>query len=281
VLPDPVLAGRTPVAPALAPPDAVLDAVLPVWLTLVPLEVTELDADADGDADFDGLALVDVDADGVVVGFCSGALVGVVGGVGLLAHGVAVALAVVLLPVALVFALADAVEAVEALAEAVVGAVLVGVTVGLGVVVAVLAGVVSLGLVLLVGLAVVLLVVLLVGLVALAAGVTLGLVDLVALFKGDGEEVGEHAVAFALARLLEMLLGLTPPADADGGLPGPVTLGGLLLLWEVNPTAEPICPNAWRSGGTARATPMANTTQAAARAGRSSPSRQSRGWCGA
>ena len=42
------------------------------------------------------------------------------------------------------------------------------------------------------------------------------------------------------------------------------------------PTAVPSVTKASRSGGTARATPMANTAQAAARAGRSHPYRQSR-----
>jgi hypothetical protein len=51
-----------------------------------------------------------------------------------------------------------------------------------------------------------------------------------------------------------------------------------VLLWEVIPTAELRWTKACRSGATARATPMANTTQAIAMAGRSSPSRQSRGW---
>ena len=87
----------------------------------------------------------------------------------------------------------------------------------------------------------------------------------------------------ALGWLLGMtLLGLTPPADADSGLPGPVTPGGgLLLCWDVIPTAVLRLTKAWRSGGSARATPMANKAQATARAGRSSPSRQSRGWRGA
>jgi hypothetical protein len=51
-----------------------------------------------------------------------------------------------------------------------------------------------------------------------------------------------------------------------------------VLLWEVIPTAELRWTKACRSGATARATPMANTTQAIAMAGRSSPSRQYRGW---
>ena len=260
VLPASALADRT-ADPALAP----LDVVPPVWLTLVPFEDTEPDVDAD----VDWLALVDVDAGGVTFGLEAGVLggVGVEVGVG---QGVAVALAVVLPPVALVFALAEAVETVEA----VVVAALVGVTVVLGVAVAVLVGVpvavvLSLGLVL-AGLALVLLVA---GLGAVAAGGTLGDTDLV-LFEEDDEE---HTVAFALAPPLEMLLELTLPADADCGLPCPAAPWVPLLWEEVIPTAELSWPKAWRSGGNARTTPMANTAQAAARAGRSSPSRQSRG----
>ena len=272
MLPAPALASRM-VDPALAPPDVVLpDVVLPVWLTLVPFVDAEPDADADADADW--LALVDADADVVTFGLSVCVLVGSGSSVGVgvrvrVGQGVAVAWAVVLSPVALVFALA---ETVEALAEGVVVAVPVGVTVVLGVAVTVLVAVVlSLGFVLLAGLVLVLLA----GLVALAAGATLGDADLLALFEGDGEE---HAVAIALGWLLGMLLRLTRPAEADSGLPVPAPLWGPLLLWEeVIPTAELSWTKAWRSGGTARATPTANTAQAAARAGRSSPSRQSRG----
>ena len=75
-----------------------------------------------------------------------------------------------------------------------------------------------------------------------------------------------------------MPLGLRLPADADSWWPGPVTPWELWLVWEeVIPTADSSWPKAWRSGGTASATPTANTTQAAARADRSSPSCQSRG----
>ena len=48
------------------------------------------------------------------------------------------------------------------------------------------------------------------------------------------------------------------------------------MLELVIPTAEPSVTKASRSGGTDRATPMANTAQATARAGRSHPYRQSR-----
>ena len=188
--------------------------------------------------------------------------------VGLAPQGGVVALAVVL-PGGLVVA------AAEAGAEGVVVAVLVGVAVALGVAVGVLVAVVlSLGLVLLVaGLALVLLPA---GLVLVAAEVTVGL----ALLEGDGEELDGHAVGITRARLLGMLLGLRSAgrrahrAARSGPRPG---LWRLLWEEEVNPAAWPSWTKAWRSGGTARATPMANTAQAAARAGRSSPSRQSRG----
>jgi len=87
-----------------------------------------------------------------------------------------------------------------------------------------------------------------------------------------------------------MLLGVAPPTEEPIGLlldpsvPWDPLLLLLLLppLWEVIPTSEPtselICTKAWRSGGTARATPTANMAQATARPDRSSPSRQSRGW---
>ena len=121
--------------------------------------------------------------------------------------------------------------------------------------------------------------VLLAGLLAVAAGVALGLAVL-AFFEGDGVGLGEHVVTAALARLLEMPLELRPPADDDSGLPVPLTPWVALLLWveeDVIPTAWPSWTMAWRSGATARAMPTANTTQAPARADRSSPSCQSRG----
>ena len=262
--------------PALAPPDAVLpDVVLPGvvppdlvplldWLALVPFEVTE----RDGDADVDGLALVDVVAAGLTFG--SDFLVGVGLAVELGPQGVAVALAAVL-PAGLV-------TVAEAAAEGVVVTVLVGVAVVLGVVVGVLVAVVlPPGLALLV--VELALVPLLVGLVTVAAGSTLGPADLAALLEGDGEELDEHEGAIARARLLEMLLGLRTPADEAIVWPGPVPAWAVWLLWgeEVSPAAWLSWMKAWRSGGTARATPTANRAQAAASAGRSSPSRQSRG----
>jgi hypothetical protein len=182
------------VDPPLAPPDG----VSPVWLTLVSFEVPEPDA---GEVGVDGLVLAGVDGD--VVAFGVGVVVGL--GAGLVAQGDPVALAVVL-PVVLVLA-----EAVElALLVAVALAVAVAVLVAL---------VLSLGLVLLLaGLALVLL---LAGLVTVLAEGTLGVADLVVLLAEDGAELDGHAVTFALAGLLEMLLGLTPPTDELIALPDP------------------------------------------------------------
>ena len=147
-------------------------------------------------------------------------------------------------------------------------------------------------------------------LVLLLAGLVLVL--LLASSDWDGEELDGHAVACALvwlldmlawlldmlawlldmlawlldmlAWLLDMLLGVAPSGEEPIGLlldPSVPWDPPLLPLWEVIPTAEPtselICTKAWRSGGTARATPMANTAQAAARPDRSSTSRRSRG----
>jgi len=248
---------------------APLDVVPLVWLTLAPFEVTEPEGDADVGVGVDGLALVDVDADGVVLDLGVVDLGVVVGSGGVLWQRVPVASAAVL-PFALVFALADAVS------EAVVVAVLVGLAVVLGVVVAVLVAVVlSLGLeLLLAGLPLVLL---LAGLVAVAAGDALGDAKLVTLLEVDGEGLGGHTVAGARTELVEMLLGVRPPADDDIGLPPPAVRWAPLLLCAGNPTAWPNWTKAWRSGVTARTTPKANTAQATARPDRSSTSRQSRG----
>jgi hypothetical protein len=271
---DPPLADRAPVDPALAPPDEVLS----VGLTLPPFELDgeeldadDLDADADAELRVDGLALTDGDVDVVALGLAvvSGAAVG-------FPQGLAVASAVVLPP----FVLGS--DVAGAVAEAVVVALLGGVLVALAVAVAgLVAAVLSLGLALLVaGLALVLVA----GLVAVPAGVALGLGDLLALCEGDSEgdseELDGHAVTCALlARLPGMLLGPAPPAEEPIGLlPAPSVPWATLPLWEVIPTAVPSWTKACRSGGTARATPMANTAQAAARPDRSSPYRQSRGW---
>ncbi len=161
------------------------------------------------------------------------------------------------------------------------GVVGVTVTVGLGLGVIVTVGVLLAGLVLVLLLAGLVLVLLLAGLV---------LVLLLASSDWDGEELDGHAVARALVWPLDvlvwpldMLLGAAPSGEEPIGLlldPSVPWDPPLLPLWEVIPTAEPtselICTKAWRSGGTARATPMANTAQAAARPDRSSTSRRSR-----
>jgi hypothetical protein len=258
------------VAPPLAPPVG----VLPVWLTLVPFEVTEPAAgEVDVDGDVDGLVLAGVDAGVAAFGWSVDVVVG--WGAGLVAQEVPVASAVGL-PDALVFAVAEAVAEAVAL-TLVVGVVLVALGVAVAVLVAVLVAVV-LSLVLVLLLAGLVLVLLLAGLV---------LVLLLASSDLDGEELDGHAVACALVWLLDMLvwlldmlLGVAPSGDEPIGLlldPSVPWDPPLLPLWEVIPTAEPICTKAWRSGGTARATPMANTAQAAARPDRSSTSRRSRG----
>ncbi len=104
----------------------------------------------------------------------------------------------------------------------------------------------------------------------------LGLAD----FDALGDEVGEgHAVvACALLWLADELPGPAPPVAEPTALPEPARLCVPLLgLEEEIPTADPSETKASRSGGKARTTPMANTAQAAARTGLSSPSRQSRG----
>ncbi len=275
------------VDPALAPPVEVPVGV-PVWLTLLPFEVTEPDAEEDEldvdedeldvdedelDVDFDGLALADVDVAVLALGL--GVVFEAWAGV---SQGFAGASAF-LVPVALVFAVAEAVAG-ELLAAPPV-ALAVPVALALAVLVAVLVAVVV-AVVLPVGLALagLALVLLSAGLLAVAAGLAVGLGDLFASCKGDGVELDGHEVTVVLARLLARLLGLAPPADELIGLaPAPSVPGVPLLLRAVyNPTAVPICPKACRSGGTARVTPMANTAQAAARADRSSTSRRSRGW---
>lgn len=238
-------------------------------LSVVVPPLADLDADAVADLDADVLADLgadeDVEAGGVVL-----ALADVWAGWGVV-HGVVVlgALAVFLLD-----ALAEAEVAVLAGLLAVLSLVFVlagllaAVLPGLGLVPTGLLAAVSLGL----------------GLLAagLLAWVTLGEAALVCLFEGDGETVGGgHEVGVALRSLMALLLWLRPLAEDAIGLadpaafPPPVVLGGA-SAW------EPSWRKASRSGGTARATPIANTAQAMARAGRSSPSRQSRccrrGW---
>ena len=114
------------------------------------------------------------------------------------------------------------------------------------------------------------------------AGGTLGsaLLDLADLDALADEEGGGQAVACALLWLADELEGPAPPFAEPAALPDPARLGvSWLGLEEEIPTADPSETKASRSGGRARTTPMANTAQAAARTGLSSPSRQSRGRC--
>ena len=232
-----------------------------------PPEGGELDA---GETGVEGLTLTEVDAVGVCLGLA------VVDGVAVAGQWVPVAGAAFLLPVALVLAFAEAVMVPLLVAVAVAFAVAVAVLVAVLVAVAVP---LSLELALpLAGLSLGLLLVLLGGLVAGLAGGTLGVTDLVGLAAADDEEAGRHAGAVPLLWPGEVRPWLAPPPGELPRLPDPARLGTPpLVLEEEIPTAELSWPKASRSGGTARATPMANTTQAAARAGRSSPYRQSRG----
>ena len=181
-----------------------------------------------------------------------------------------VALAVCLPPVALALAFADAVVlappvAVEvALADSV--AVALAVPVAVAVAVPLSGG---------------LLLVLAVGglLTGLAVG-ALGAAELVgsadSAWVDDCEPVGQ-TVGAAPFWPADVTPWLAPPADVTPGLADPLRLEVPAPAFELEiPTAEPSWTTASRSGGTARATPMANTTQAAARAGRSSPNPQSR-----
>src|SRR5690348_7701802 len=94
------------------------------------------------------------------------------------------------------------------------------------------------------------------------------------------EEGDAQAVGCALLRLDDVLAGPAPPFAGPAALPEPSRLGAFpLALDDAIPTADPSWTKASRSGGRARTTPMANTAQAAARTGLSSPSRQSRGRC--
>jgi hypothetical protein len=103
----------------------------------------------------------------------------------------------------------------------------------------------------------------------------LDLADPDALAGGVGDT---QAVACALLWLADELSGPAPPFAEPAALPAPFRLGVPWLgLEEVIPTAELSETKASRSGGSARTTPMANTAQAPARIGLSSPSRQSRG----
>jgi hypothetical protein len=115
---------------------------------------------------------------------------------------------------------------------------------------------------------------------ALLVRVTLGATELAESAGLAAEDDGEsdvHAVVGLLLWVAEVPPWPVPLAPELYWVPAPLTLGTPLPVLELEiPTAEASWPKASRSGGTASATPMANTTHAAARAGRSSPYRQSR-----
>jgi hypothetical protein len=242
------------------------------------LDVDDADPDEVGVAE---LVLPDADADAVALG-----LLAFLAGLALEAwhDGEAVGLAAAfLLPVALVFAVAVA----EAVAVAVPVALLLAVAVAVLVAEAVpVAEALSLpdGLRVELPLAGLPLVpsleLLLAGEVCEISGAALGFTDLLGLADlAAGEEVDGHAVGCALLFWLDgALAGPAPPFAGLAALPEPSRLGAFpLALDDEIPTAEPSWTKASRSGGRARTTPMANTAQAAARTGLSSPSRQSRG----
>jgi hypothetical protein len=114
---------------------------------------------------------------------------------------------------------------------------------------------------------------------ALLVGGALGATDLVdsaGLAAKDDGEPDVHPVGGLLLWVAEVPPWPVPPPELYW-VPAPLTFGTPLPVLELEiPTAEASWPKASRSGGTASATPMANTTHAAARAGRSSPYRQSR-----
>jgi hypothetical protein len=220
-----------------------------------------------GETDAEGLTLTDLDTAGVGLGLAFADGVAVAG-------QVPVAVAAFLLPVALVLAFAEADLVAVLVAVALSVAVAVAVTVAVAVPVAVAVAVpLSPGLA-------VLLAVLLPPLGGLTTGLaegTLGVTGLAGLAAADGEADG-HAGAVRLLWAAEVRPRLAPPPDEPSLVPDPARLGAPPpVLEEEIPTAVLSWTKASRSGGSARATPMANTAHAAARAGRSSPYRQSRG----
>jgi hypothetical protein len=261
VLVDPVLVDPVLVDPVLVDPVPVLPEAVSVGLVLGPPVPGEFDA---GEAGVEEL-LPGADEDPVALG-----LAALDGGAVPVGQGVRVGLADFLPPVALALAFAEAVEVevlmAVALALPVAGAVAVPVVVSLGLVpplavppldplsVALLGG--------------------------LLAGVEVGvtdLADLAGLAATDDGEADAHPVVTALLWAAEVPPGPAPRAPELSGVPAPFTLCPPLPVLEPEiPTAVASWTKASRSGGTASATPMANTAQAAARAGRSTPYRQSR-----
>ena len=249
--------------------------MLSVGLALVPPGAGELDV---GETGVEGLALTDVDAVALGLAVLDAVALGLVvlDGVGV-EQGVPVAVAGFLLPVALVLAFAEAVVVPLLVAVAVTLAVAVAVPVAVALTLELalelalpLAGL-SLGMPLVLPPD---------GLVTgvAGAGVALGVTDLDGLGRGGrrGSRRAGGRLPAALAGRGAALAGTAARRARLGARSGRAGAPPLVLEEEI-PTAVPSWTKASRSGGTARATPMANTAQATARAGRSSPYRQSRG----
>ena len=254
----PVLVVTVLVVPVFTPPEAVS-----VGLVLAPPVPDEFDAGGAGGAGVEEL-LPGAGEDTMSLGPAAfdGVAVPVVQGV-----------TVALLSFALALAFAEAVEVAVLVAVALADPVPVAVPVDVGVVVS-LGPVLPLTVPPLDPLSVALL-------GGLLAGVTLGasdLADVADLAAEDDCESDSHAVVCLPLWVAEVPPWPVPPAPELYWVPAPLTLGTPLPVLElVIPTAELSWATAWRSGGIASVTPMANTTHAAARAGRSSPYRQSRG----
>ena len=267
------LAGPVPVVPlVVVPPVVVSPDVVPA-----PVPGEELSVGVEppppwagrlggGEVGVGGLELPDVGGDVVALALAVWDVLGVADG----AHWLALAPAFFLLPVGLVFALTEAVEL----------AVGVGVVVALAGVAAVLVAAVLLSLGLAESLA---------GLVVPLAGELStdppgGAIGLTGLPELDGlavtidEELGGHVGAVPLLEPATVPPGPTAPPPVPIWVAEPAALPAppLLLEGEENPTAVPKWTRVSRSGGNARTTPMANTAQATASAGRSSPDHQ--GW---
>jgi len=222
--------------------------------------------DVDDDPDEGGVAvLVLLDADAVALGpaFFEGWELAVEPW-----QGEPAGLAAFLLRVGLVFALAEAVAVAVLVAESVAVAEALSLPDGLRLELP-LAGVPlvpSLEL-------------LLAGEVCDSSGDALGFAGFVGLGVAADEDDDGQAVGCALLGLAgDAPAGPAPPLAEPAALPEPSRLGAFpLALDDEIPTADPSWTKASRSGGRARTTPIANTAQAAARTGLSSPSRQSRG----
>jgi hypothetical protein len=268
---DPALTDPALTDPALTDPVPVAGGVLSVGL----LPVLPPAGGLDGGNTVVGELLAGVDARGVARG-----LADLDGWVALVEQPDPVAPAVCWPLFALVLDFAEAVLLVLPVAVAVAFAVAVAVTVTVAVPVGVAVAVaVPVGVAVAVSPAL-LLVLPLAGLLTELAGGALGFTDLAdaaGLAGADDGEPDEHGVTGALFWTAEVP---PPPALPAGAFwvadPFAFRFGVPSELELEIPTAEPRLTKAWRSGGTARATPMANTAQAAAIAGRSHPYRQSR-----